>query len=161
MSVEFRCPACGKKLFSYERRIRKYGSPIKECKKCGAEYIDPRFHELALDGIPEDEYKAGPYVFMIIVGALITWRGLHLFRMHQLGVSDAIQWVLPTIFTIFGVGCIIAAIGGIIMLKTGLHEKKINRLMAESQARVKDMSYINRLKKLGYKINNGFGGMDN
>jgi len=29
----------------------------KECKKCGAVYIDPRYYEMAIDGIPEDEYK--------------------------------------------------------------------------------------------------------
>ncbi len=161
MSIEFRCPSCGKKLFSYEQRIRKYGSPIKECKKCGAEYLDPRYYELAIDGVPEDEYKAGPYLFMVIVGILVTWRGLYLFRMRQLGTPEGMQWLMPTLFTVLGVVCIVAAVVGLILLKTGLHEKKINRLMDESRARIKDMSYVSRLKKLGYKVNDDLGGMDN
>lgn len=152
MSIEFKCPSCGKKLFSYESRIRKYGCLIKECKKCGSEYIDPRFCELALDGVPDDEFKMFPYVFMMIFGAFVTWRGLHLFSVRQLGTPDEIQWILPSLFTILGIVCIIAAVIGMILLKTGLHKKKIDRLMAESSARIKDRDYLNRLRKLGYKI---------
>ncbi len=158
MSIEFKCPSCGKKLFTYEYRIRKYGCLIKECKKCGSEYIDPRYYELALDGIPEDEFKMTPYVFMMILGGLITWRGLYLFRMRQLGMPDEMQWLLPTVFTILGIVLVIGAIVGMISLKTGLHKKKIERLMAESRARVSDMDYIRRLRRLGYKVDERFGG---
>ena len=38
MSIEFHCPSCDKKLFTYEERTRKYGKLLKECKKCGAQY---------------------------------------------------------------------------------------------------------------------------
>ncbi len=158
MSIEFKCPSCGKKLFTYEYRIRKYGSPLKECKKCGSEYIDPRYYELALDGIPDDEFKITPYVFMMIIGGLIIWRGLYMFRMHQLGVAEEIQWLLPTVFTLLGIVLVIGSIAGMVSIKTGLHKKKIDRLMAESRARVSDMDYIRRLRKLGYKIDDGFGG---
>ena len=53
-----RCSECGKKLLEYDTAsIKRYKSPIKECKKCGREYIDPRYHEIAAEGIPEDEFS--------------------------------------------------------------------------------------------------------
>ncbi len=158
MSIEFRCPSCGKKLFSYESRIRKYGSLIKECRKCGSKYIDPRYYELALNGIPDDEYKVFPYVFMIVIGGLVIWRALRLFGMRQLGVPDVLQMLLPSVLLIMGLVFVIWAIGGIIMLKTGLHKKKIERLLAESQERLKDSGYISRLRSLGLKIDDEYGG---
>lgn len=158
MSIEFRCPSCGKKLFSYEPRIRKYGSLIKECRKCGSEYIDPRYYELALNGIPDDEYKVFPYVFMIIFGGLVIWRGLRLFGMRQLGVPNELQLLLPSVLLIMGVVFVIWAIAGIIMLKTGLHKKKIERLLSESQERLKDSNYVSRLRSLGLKLDDEYGG---
>ncbi len=161
MSIEFKCPSCGKKLFTYEYRIRKYGSPVKECKKCGSEYVDPRFYELAIDGIPEDEYKLYPYIFMIVIGGLIVWRALHLFGMRQLGVPGYIQWLMPTALLIMGSVFIIGAIVSIILTLTGLHKKKMDRLLEESEERIRDYAYIKKLKKLGYKIPDGrFGGLD-
>lgn len=158
MSIKFKCPSCGNKLFSYEPRIRKYGSLIKECKKCGSEYIDPRYYELALNGIPDDEYKIFPYVFMIVFGGLVIWRALRLFGMRQLGVPDVLQMLLPSVLLIMGLVFVIWAIGGIIMLKTGLHKKKIERLLAESQERLKDSGYISSLRSLGLKIDDEYGG---
>ena len=161
MSIEFKCPSCGKKLFTYEYRIRKYGCPVKECKKCGCEYIDPRYYELAIDGVPEDEYKILPYVLMIVIGLLIMWRGYHMLGMRQLGVSAQIQWLLPCVFLIFGIVLVIGAVGGIIMIVTGLHRKKIERLLEESEDRVRDYSYVKKLQRLGYKIPDGrFGGLE-
>ena len=158
MSIEFKCPSCGKKLFSYEARVRKYGSLIKECRKCGSEYIDPRYYELALSGIPDDEYKIFPYMFMIVIGGLVIWRALHLFGLRQLGVPSEIQWLLPSVLLIMGIVFVVGALAGIIMIKTGLRKKKIDRLLAESQERLKDSSYISRLRSLGLKFDDGYGG---
>ena len=159
MSIEFKCPSCGKKLFSYEARVRKYGSLIKECRKCGSDYIDPRYYELAINGVPEDEYKVSPYLFMIVIGGLIIWRALRLFGMRQLGVASEIQWLLPSLLLIMGIVFVIGAIVSIILIKTGLRKKKMDRLLAQSQARLKDSSYVSRLRTLGYKLDDRFGGL--
>ena len=41
----------------------------------------------------------------------------------------------------------------IFMIATGLKRKKMERLLDESKARMRDSSYIYRLKKHGYVIN--------
>lgn len=81
--------------------------------------------------------------------------------MRQLGVSAQIQWLLPCVFLIFGIVLVIGAIGGIIMIVTGLHRKKIERLLEESEERIRDYSYVKKLRRLGYKIpDDRFGGLD-
>lgn len=81
-----------------------------------------------------------------------------MFGMRQLGVPDVLQMLLPSVLLIMGLVFVIWAIGGIIMLKTGLHKKKIERLLAESQERLKDSGYISRLRSLGLKIDDEYGG---
>ena len=152
MSVEFKCPSCGKKLFSYEPRMRKYGEILKKCKKCGGEYLDPRCHELAVEGIPEDEFNYLSYVFMVLLGAFFIWRGIHNLHTYQLGVPSELQWLMPVVFILIGGACIIGAIAGMISIKTGLKRRKFERLLEESKRRMKDSSYVYSLKKLGYNI---------
>ena len=124
MSMNFQCPVCGKKLFSYEPRYRKYGKIIHECKRCGASYLDPRYHELAVDGIPESEFHMFPYIFMLMIGGLIAWRVWHLLSVKQLGVPDAMQWLLPVVFLMIGAALFIGAIIGVILIKTGSKRKR-------------------------------------
>lgn len=149
---EFRCPSCGKKLFDYYPRVRKYGKIIRTCKKCRADFLDPRYHEMAIDGILEEEFAMGPYIFMIILGALIAWRGYYLFGVHQLGTPDEVQWLMPTLFMVLGIGFILGAIISIILIKTGVKSKKFDRLYAESKERLRDVNYLKALKNLGYEL---------
>ncbi|MDE6750465.1 MAG: hypothetical protein K2K21_15615 [Lachnospiraceae bacterium] len=152
-SIEIRCKNCGKKLLKYEKSsTRKYKSPVKKCKKCGTKYADPRCHEIALEGIPEDTFNIPIYVIMVIIGALILYRGIHLFGVHQLGVPDAIQWLLPAFFSIIGVAMLIGSIVEIIAIKSGIKAKKYEKLRKESEERLSDKSYVYILQDLGYKV---------
>lgn len=160
MSYEFHCPSCGKKLFSYEQRTRKYGCIIKECKKCGAEYADPRYVELAIEGIPEDELKIGPYLFMMIIGILLIWRAVHMFGVHQLGVMQQMQCLMPSVFLIFGIAAIIGSVISIILIKTGKRAQKLEVLFMESKERMRDMRYVSKLRNFGYDVPQEFGGFD-
>ena len=152
MSVEFKCPSCGKKLFSYEPRMRKYSEILKKCKKCGAEYLDPRCHELAVEGIPEDEFSYVSYIVMVPVGGFLIWRGIHNLHTYQLGVPSEAQWILPAFFILIGIACIIGAIAGMISIMTGLKRRRFDRMLEESKRRMKDSGYVYSLKKLGYII---------
>ena len=152
MSYEFKCPACGKKLFSYELREQKYGKIVNKCKKCGADYIDPRYHELAIDGIPQAEFSYVSYVLMIAVGAFLLWRASSYLGVKQLGVPNEMQWVMPGLFFILGIASIVFAIIGMISIKTGAKKRKFEKLLAESKERMRDPSYIYTLQKLGYKL---------
>ena len=158
MSVEFHCPSCGKKLFTYEVRAVKYESPLKECKKCNAKYLDPRCKELAITGIPKSEFGMMQYALILVIGVLIGWRGYHMLGMRQLGVASEIQWVLPVCFMLIGAGLIIGAICSMISIKTGLKAKKFDRLYEESRDRMRDMSYVYTLQKLGYDVPEEFTG---
>ncbi len=151
MSLKFQCPSCGKTLFSYEPRTRKYGTIIHVCRKCGAEYMDPRYHELAIDGISEDEFRIFPYFFMLVIGGLIGWRGWHLLSVRQLGVPDMMQWLLPVVFLIIGAVLIIGSIIGIISIKTGIKRRKFEKMLEESQARMRDTRYTDKLRSMGYE----------
>lgn len=150
MAYILKCPSCGKRLLTYEGYEIKYGSPLRTCKYCGREYIDPRFRELAVTGFPEKEFKKSTCLFMLIIGALILWRGVYLFGMRQVNAAQEIQWVLPTVITLLGAVFIMGSIVEFIRIVSGLKMKKYNRLMEESKIRMQNESYVYKLKKLGY-----------
>lgn len=148
-----KCKNCGKKLLTYsDGSFRKYKSPVKICKKCGTRYVDPRCHEIAIEGIPPDTFSLPSYLFLMIVGGLILYRGIYLFGGHQLGVSNEIQWLLPFTFVIMGTMMVIIGIVEIISIISGIKAKKFETLRKESEERLKDKSYVYVLQKFGYEI---------
>ena len=152
MSVEFKCPSCGKKQFEYEMRIRKYGNMVGRCKSCGAQYLDPRKTELAITGIPEDEYQILPYGLLVALGVFFVWRGLHLFTRFQLGVPSQVQWLMPSVILILGVVLIVGGIYEILLIKTGGKVKKMQRLYEESRQRLCNPEYVQTLRQLGVEL---------
>lgn len=152
-SIEIRCKNCGKKLLTYDQAsTRRYKSPVKNCKKCGTRYADPRCHEIAIEGIPKDTFSIPSYVVMMIIGALILYRGIYLFGIHQIGVSDSFQWFLPAAFTILGAAMVIGSIVEIISIKSGRKALKYEKLRKESEERLSDKSYAYILQSLGYQV---------
>lgn len=152
-TIVLRCKNCGKKLLTYSQAsIQRYKSPVKSCKKCGTRYADPRCHEIAVEGIPPDTFSISSYVIIMIIGALILYRGIHLFGTYQLGVPDETQWLLPFLFVISGVIMAVAGIVEIILIKTGRKAVKYDKLRAESENRLRDKNYVYILQDLGYKI---------
>lgn len=147
------CSECEKKLMTYDSTsFKRYKSPVKKCKKCGKLYIDPRCHELAIEGIPSDVFSVKSYIILIIFGILLLWRGIYLLSQIQLGVPRETQWLMPAVIIIFGAVCIIGGIAEIISIKTGLKEKRYNRLCMESAERLKNADYVNTLRNLGVDI---------
>lgn len=152
-SIEIRCKNCGKKLLTYEPPSTiKYESPVKNCKKCGTRYADPRCHEIAIEGIPDDTFNILPHVIIMIIGALILYRGIYLFSVHQINVPDKIQWLLPAFFTILGAVMVIGSIADIIAIKSGIKALKYEKLRKESEERLSDKNYAYILQSLGYKV---------
>ena len=117
MEYEFHCPHCNKKLFKFIDRERKYGTLIYTCKYCSGRYVDPRYHECAIEGIPENEFGILQYLIAFVCGGLILWRGLYLFNVRQLGMPDVAQPVLPTVFTVLGALVMIASVIEIIRVE--------------------------------------------
>lgn len=150
---EIRCRNCKKKLLTYSgSSYPKYKSPVKKCKKCGTVYADPRCHEIAIEGIPRGMFSVPAYAVMLVIGALMCWRGIYLFGVRQLSVPDAVQWLLPALFTVSGAVMAIAAVAGIIAIRTGVKEKRFDRLRRESEARLGDKNYAYLLRDLGYQV---------
>ena len=59
--VEWNCPRCGKK--NREKcNAWVYGSPIRNCKECNAEYFDRRWREIALEGVEPASKNAKLYL---------------------------------------------------------------------------------------------------
>lgn len=146
------CRSCGKKLLTYEAHERKYGSPIRSCKKCGKEYLDPRYQELAITETPEIKFRLSSLIITLIIGALLTWRGIYLYGMRQLNTPQELQWLLPTIILIFGILFIVGGIGDTILILTGSKQRKYEKLREESHRRLLNADYANRLSELGYPV---------
>ena len=155
MSREMYCPHCRKKLFSYEERIRKYDSPVMICKHCSGEYLDPRYDELAITGIPKEQFSIVQYLVMIILGILCFWRAYYLWEKHFVsrGVPTEV-WVV--MISIAGLVLLIGGIYEIITIKTGSKEEKFDRLYQESCERLRSKSYATKLKEMGYHVPDKF-----
>lgn len=147
-----RCPECGKKFFYYDERQFRYGSPVRECRKCGSQYIDRRYHEIAIEGIPSDQMSKKSYLIMMVIGALILWRGIHLVQYRPLGGSEVTRWFLPVVFIIMGAVMIIGGIIEIIMISNGSKAMKFEKIKSESEERLRDRSYAWTLKQEGYNV---------
>ena len=150
MAYVMYCNNCGKKLLRYEKYEIKYKSPISCCKTCGKEYIDPRCKELAIEGIPDSEFRIIYRIVLLIIGVLIAWRGGDLFGMHMLGTPEAMQFLLPSVILLLGSAIIIGAIVDMVYILTGRKRQKYDILMEESRHRMSNEEYIQKLKALGY-----------
>ncbi len=150
---ELKCVTCGKRLLTYDNTsFRQYKSPVKQCKKCGTYYLDPRCHELAVEGVPEVEFSIGPQVVLLVFGGLVLYRGFYLSGRTQLSTPDSIQWLLPTLFIIMGIVFILGGIVEIILIKTGKKAQRYEKLRKESEERLQDRTYAYVLHDLGYPV---------
>lgn len=150
MSYEIYCKNCNYKLLKYENRQVLYKSPINTCKKCGEEYLDPRCRELAIEGIPESEFKMSKDLILLVIGGLIIWRGFYLIGMRMLGIPDYMQWILPSVILFLGFALVGIGIFDAISILTGLKKRKFERLLEESKNRINDENYVQKLQQLGY-----------
>lgn len=152
-NIVIKCGGCQKKLLTYNSRSpKRYKGLVESCKKCGKKYIDPRCHEIALWGIPEDVFDTKQYFFLLAFGAFILYRGYYLFGRHQLGTPDEMQWIMPAFLSVFGIVSIVSSIVQIVRIKTGAVQKKFEKYRAESEARMEDKSYLYILSDLGVNI---------
>lgn len=91
-------------------------------------YADPRCHEIALDGIPPDTFSVRSNAVFAIIGALILYRGIYLFGKYQLGVPNKMQWMLPSVFVIWGAATAVWGIAEIILIVSGMKKRNLMRL---------------------------------
>lgn len=153
-TVQFNCTGCGKKLFDYDpvTHFRRYKSPIKECPKCGRKYADPRCHEIALEGLPNDIFSIKAHFFLIILGGVVLYKGISMFGTKPLETLTGIQWLIPGVVALLGVIFLVGGMVEIISILTGIKKKKYERLTLESKERLKNKEYAYTLYELGYWV---------
>ncbi len=148
--IQNNCPYCGKtirvKRFKAEHA---YGSPVRVCEFCKKTYIDRYYRELALeDPNALDRRKVAPKnVGMLLFGVLIILLGVFLFPEEK----DIMIKVL------------LAALGGLLTLSAAwvliteyrtydARMKFFDEERAESEKRLKDPEYAQKLKSAGYRV---------
>ena len=149
----FKCPHCGNNLGTAVDAYL-YGSPFRVCNKCKNSYVDNRYHEIAIEGIrQEDIYptendkkshrKSGWKSIWIGIGSIVLFV-IILF-------TGWIVFPLPIIG-------FVSIIGGVRKMKSDTKkslEKTRAALEIEKQQsflRLQDPLYVEKLRSIGYNI---------
>ena len=146
--MESKCPECGTK----NREVYNawaYGSPVKVCKACRAEYLDRRFREVAIDGFDPRSNNISFYVkgALLLLAIALVSAGLLYFQMGRGYYSTKIL--------IAAIACGLGSIACAVMalrIKLGFQDKANGKFMAESEARLRDPAYVQKLEGFGYKV---------
>ncbi len=142
---------CGKEaLTGYLERQWSYGSPVKQCKKCGCTYLDKRYHEIETDGCEPDALSAKRSGLSILMGLGAVIVGI-LFIMGEIYLSGSYHTGMVVIAFM---GVILTGWGVIdfIRIRTGLKAKKLEKLRLESAIRLSDKNYARLLAEQGYNV---------
>lgn len=144
------CPHCNKKISGYVDNKYMYGSPVKTCKKCNGVYLDPNYHEIAIDGFPSGELSIKRGIKSALMGAGIFLVCAIIF-VCELLFSERVH-IYPPILAIGGIFIIITSIVDIIKIKSGAKTNEMERLRAESILRLKNPLYAQQLRDIGYNV---------
>ncbi len=149
------CPHCGKKTIESYGIINPYlyGSKIQKCKKCGNEFFDNRWREVAIQGfdpIQDTEKKyAASFGFSLV--------GIGLYFMNKdyskLSFGNPL-WIK------FGVWFVLI-LGGVILIfffrhVLGFVKRKNAKYMEESIRRMHDQEYVEKIRAHGVKVPDKF-----
>lgn len=155
-TLPFRCPHCGSKSGG-TGNAHLYGSPFCVCDKCKQEYVDRRYHEIAIDGIRNkdinltseridaDRKKA---IIAIIVG-------IGFLILHYIIAVNSSGSFFFSLFTILGAILVVAGIDILMDGSKRMIEKNRVILDEERQAsirRMQDPSYVQKLRSIGYSL---------
>lgn len=150
-----RCPNCNKNIGTIEDDYL-YGSPLRTCPKCRKIYHDPRFHEIALEGIRQNDINPdSEFIAKKRKSGILTILG---------GIGVMVAFIvlifLGWLFYFFPVISVMLIAGGINTLSEtgeGAIEKKRLALESERQlslARMQNPVYRDQLRSLGYNVPN-------
>lgn len=139
------CPFCGAKQTKTENRWC-YGSPVRKCDKCGNEFLDRRFTELAISGIPENQLSVKRGVMGMLWGLAFVLAGFLLSLM-------AGSWTIKSSVISIGGGLMaLCFLADMISILTGNKLKKFEEIKNLSEERLSDHNYAKTLAELGYNV---------
>ncbi|MCM1106033.1 MAG: hypothetical protein NC355_03725 [Blautia sp.] len=147
--VESNCPKCGKKIRE-NCNAWVYGSPIRNCPGCKCEFLDKRWREVAIDGFDPRANNKKLYIFGFF--------GFLLFSIVCAGIlyyMSSLYGHYPTRL----LGCVIVGAVGtigcaVVLLRqlTGYEDRINQKYMEESQKRLQNKDYVERLVSYGYSV---------
>lgn len=148
------CPYCKAKIFFYYEKERenewKYGSPIRPCRKCGKNYVDGRYHEIAVEGIEPSalSIRWNGIRLLAMLGIFLIAFLIQAYEVRHKG-TYSLKWCTIMGCALFG--SLLFLIDSIRIL-TGAKAKKLERLREESVKRLRNWSYAKQLEDLGYPV---------
>ena len=146
--LEWKCPICGKKNRD-ETNTFAYGSPIRNCRYCNCEYVDRRWTEIAVEGPQDISTNPGNSLKLTVLLLVLTafcW---------GFGYLRYIDGLNPFKFIVLGVLALIIAIFYIInaiRVRNGSNRDELRQYMRESEQRLQDPVYVQKLIYYGYKV---------
>ena len=140
------CPHCKKKIWE-SGNMWMYGSPIRTCKECNKEYYNPRWREVALQGLdPRSEnsrfYGLGA-LGLAGVSLLIT-----LFIYFMEVYTNSYSYAMDAVDIMCVLGCIVC-IFLFIRQKLGFEDRANKKYMEESKMRLRNPEYVEKLRSYG------------
>jgi len=144
-----KCPHCGKDLGKYIN-AHLYGSPIQTCDHCKQQHLDPRYHEIAIDGIrPEDlSAKGNGKVFFIALALFVVSVAANVFYYINLSRIKPAALFAMLLF----LAMLIFSVVDTIRIKTGAKQKAMEKERLASIERLQNPEYARLLAEIGYNI---------
>lgn len=148
------CPNCHKLIVGPVSNVHdyNYGSPIKVCPNCFHTYADEQYHEIAIDGIREEDAQLlNPIQALQLIGCLglVALAAVFFFSASSLDeLKEMVKGILSCLFFafIFGISPVCAI--------TGYKERKeyFKEETERSEKRLQNIEYAKKLKALGYDV---------
>lgn len=143
------CPHCQSRQSEPENRWC-YGSPIRTCPKCHGEFLDKRYTELAVSGIPEKQLSVKRDLIFILIGLGFIAVGFLLSIIRG-------GWnIKSSVISIDGGFMALCFIVDVISILTGSKLKKLEKLKGQSEERLRNYEYAEKLVNLGYNVPNEY-----
>ncbi len=154
--IAFVCPKCGKKFRKLRPFGSGFGSPVGRCPECGADFLDTRLREPALEDPPDYVAKPGRHLLSAAAvgaaGGFCAWRGAVLLGSRPPGVSAHYVHFTPYLLMLLGAAFLAAGVWEIADTASGFRARRYARARAESAARLKSRGYARRLAALGAAV---------
>lgn len=144
------CPYCGKKFNDYNASSQDYGSPVRKCRYCKKEYLDERYHEIAIEGYSDKSLNVKNSMKVIPIGLIlfVIAGGMSAYTIYFRG-----YYMMKGVAAAFG-GLIIMIFGIVdaVRIKTGLKARSLENKKEESEKRLRNKEYAQLLSELGYPV---------
>lgn len=150
LRAEGNCPYCGAKILFYYEGEWRYGSPVRNCRKCGEKYVDERYHEIVVEGIEPSalSIKYNGIKMLIMSGIFLISFLIHYYEVSH-GNTYNLSFCVLMVVALLG---ILIFLADSIRILVGAKAKKLERLRKESVKRLQIWSYAKELESLGYSV---------